>query len=246
MWGVTEGIVTQLNLIFAPALPRVRPDAVEGPRTIGRMATIEVAAPAYAALTEGCALVDRSARGKLAFTGEDATTCLDGQVTNAVVALQPGTGCYPALLSKKGKMLGDPALLRTHDAVLLDCERAALQGVFDVLRRALVGWDAELHKRTLQTAQVSLLGPRARAVAGAQDLPEAEHAHRESTVGGAAVRLVVTDAGVDVLCDAAHVEVVRAALVAAGAVAVDEEAAEVVRVESGRPRYAVDLDDTVI
>ena len=38
----------------------------------------------------------------------------------------------------------------------------------------------------------------------------------------------------------------RAALVAAGATPVSEPAAEVVRVEHGRPRYGVDLDDATI
>src|SRR4051812_30406041 len=205
------------------------------------MATIEVAAPAYAALTGGCALVDRSDRGKLAFTGDEAATFLDGQVTNAVAALAAGGGCYAALLTNKGKMLGDLRLLRTEDGVLLDCERAALQSIFDVLRRAIVGWRVELHKRTLQTALLSLVGPRARDVAGGDGLPGAEGSHRASVLGGAAVRLVATDAGVDVLCDADDAERVRAALLAAGATPVDEQAAEVVRVESGRPRYGVDL-----
>src|SRR3954452_7904334 len=168
------------------------------------MATIEVAGPAYAALTGGCALVDRSERGKLAFAGEDAPAFLDGQVTNAVTALEPGSGCYAALLTNKGKMLGDMRLLRTADEVLLDCERGALQAVFDVLRRAVVGWRVEMHKRTLQTALLSLVGPRAREVAGAaqDDLPAVEHAHREARLDGVTVRIVVTDLGLDVLCDA--------------------------------------------
>ena len=50
----------------------------------------------------------------------------------------------------------------------------------------------------------------------------------------------------DVLCDAADTERVAAALRAAGALPVDEAAAEIRRVESGRPRYGVDLDDGVI
>ena len=41
-------------------------------------------------------------------------------------------------------------------------------------------------------------------------------------------------------------DAVRAALEAAGAVAVTEEAAETLRVENGRPRYGVDLDDSTI
>jgi tRNA-modifying protein YgfZ len=39
---------------------------------------------------------------------------------------------------------------------------------------------------------------------------------------------------------------VRDALIEAGAIAVDEAAAELVRVESGRPRYGIDLDETTI
>jgi folate-binding protein YgfZ len=215
-------------------------------RTIDGMATIEVAAGAYAALTEGSALVDRSERGKLGFAGPEAGVFLNGQVTNDVEALAPGEGCYAALLTNKGKMLGDLRVLATGDELLLDCERSALQGLFDVLRRAVVGWRVELRKRTVQEALFSLLGPGARATAGAEDLPEAEHAHRAGELAGASVRLVATDRGVDVFCEAGDAGAVRAALVGRGAVAVDEPAAEVVRVESGRPRYGVDLDDGVI
>src|SRR5207342_1402597 len=41
-------------------------------------------------------------------------------------------------------------------------------------------------------------------------------------------------------------DAIRAALLAAGARKVGEEAADVLRVEHGRPRYGVDLDETVI
>ena len=60
------------------------------------------------------------------------------------------------------------------------------------------------------------------------------------------MRLIATDLGVDVLCDAGDTERVAAALAAAGAQAATEADAEVRRVETGRPRYGVDLDETVI
>ena len=44
----------------------------------------------YAALTEGCGLVDRSERGKLALSGAGAKEFLAGQVTNDTEALAPG------------------------------------------------------------------------------------------------------------------------------------------------------------
>jgi len=140
--------------------------------------------PADHAIREACGFVDRSERGKLAFTGGQAKTFLQGQVTNDVEALTPGTGCYAALLSPKGKMLGDLRVLDLGDELWLDTERSALQGIFNVLHRAQVGYDAELHKRTLQQGLVSLVGPRARRVAGAESLPDAEHANAAVAIDG--------------------------------------------------------------
>jgi folate-binding protein YgfZ len=191
-------------------------------------------------------IVDRSERGKLALTGTEAKAFLHGQVTNDIEGLEPGTGCYAAFLTHKGKMLGDLRVLDTGDELLLDCERVALQELFNMIRRYKLGRDVELHKRTLERGLLSLIGPDARRIAGAAELPEAEHAHRAAQVGGANVRLISTDLGVDVLCDAADTEAVGAALIANGAVPGSEAEAEVRRVESGRPRYGVDLDDTVI
>jgi folate-binding protein YgfZ len=201
---------------------------------------------AYRAMTEGCAVVDRSERGKLALTGVEAKEFLQGQVTNDVERLEPGDGCYAAFLTHKGKMLGDLRILDTGDELLLDCERLALQELFTMIRRFKLGRDVELHKRTLEYGLLSLIGPDARRVAGADDVPGTEHAHRAGRIGGAAVRLIATDLGVDVLCEAADAEPVAAALIAAGAVPAGEDAAEVLRVETGRPRYGIELDDGVI
>jgi len=203
----------------------------------------------FEVLQHGCGLVDRSEAGKLALTGADARSFLAGQVTNDTEALVPGAGCYAAFLTPKGKMLGDLRILMVDDdELLLLCERVALQGLFDLIRRFKIGFAVELHKRTVQQGLLSLVGPEARAVAGARaaGLPEHEHANRRSDIGGAQVLVVATDVGVDVVCEAEEVDGVRAALASAGAVPVDGEAAEALRVQRGRPRYGIDLDDTVI
>ncbi|MBA2346754.1 MAG: folate-binding protein YgfZ [Solirubrobacterales bacterium] len=204
---------------------------------------------AHAVLTTACGLVDRSARGKLALTGEEAAGLLTGQVTNDIEALADGHGCYAALLTNKGKMLGDLRVLRIGGEapeLHLDCERACLQALFDQLRRAGIGWQAELHKRTVQEGLFSLLGPNARRVAGVDELPREEHAHAAVELAGAPARAVATDLGVDVICRAEDAELVEAALIEAGAEPVPEAAADVLRVATGRPRYGVDLDDSVI
>jgi tRNA-modifying protein YgfZ len=209
------------------------------------MATI-APAPEYAAVTEGCGLLDRSERGKLALGGAGAKEFLQGQVTNDVEALTPGTGCYAAFLTPKGKMLGDLRLLDAGDELLLDTERVALQPLFNLIRRGSIGYDVQLHKRTLECGLLSLIGPESGGAAGAAHLPAEEHAHRKLDVGGIPARAIRTDLGVDLLCDSQRTDDLGRALLDAGAVAISEATAECLRIEQGRPRYGVELDDGVI
>ena len=125
-------------------------------------------------------------------------------MTNELGSLRPGEGCYAAFLTHKGKMLGDLRVLAAGEpgaeapsALLLDTERVALQGLFDMIRRFKVGYDLELEKRTLESGLLSLVGPQAQAVAvRAMDdratattpppLGHSEHAHRRASIAGCA------------------------------------------------------------
>ena len=213
----------------------------------------------YARLTEGCGLVDRSERGKLALTGGGAVEFLNGQVTNELVGLKPGEGRYAAFLTHKGKMLGDLRILAVGEdpqgeplELLLDTERMALQSLFDMIRRFKVGYEVELHKRTLESSLLSLIGPRADEVTAkafgplVTSLPEREGDHVLLALRHTPVRLVRTDVGLDALFDSVAMEAVDSALQAAGAEPAAEAAAEIVRVEHGRPRYGIDLDESTI
>jgi tRNA-modifying protein YgfZ len=225
------------------------------------VATTETAALAdeYATLVERCGLVDRSERGKLALTGAGAVEFLNSQVTNELVGLKAGEGCYAAFLTHKGKMLGDLRILAVGDEpqglpkeLLLDTERIALQALFDMIRRFKVGYGVELHKRTLESSLLSWIGPSAEEVAAktfaldAASLPAAEDDHVLVIVEQTPVRLIRTDAGIDALLDSTAMEAVHSSLEAAGAVVVSDAAAEIVRVEHGRPRYGIDLDESTI
>jgi folate-binding protein YgfZ len=207
----------------------------------------------YRELHSGCGLVDRSERGKLALTGTGAVEFLNGQVTNELADLRAGEGRYAAFLTHKGKMLGDLRILARDESVsgtpselLLDTERLALQALFDMIRRCKVGYQVELHKRTLERGLLSLIGPRAETVAGAHDLPPVEHASAALEIGGTSTIAIRTWDGVDVLCEAADTRAIETALIERGATAIGEQVAECVRVERGRPRYGMDMDDGTI
>jgi folate-binding protein YgfZ len=210
------------------------------------VSSLDTATAEYRAMREGCGVLDRSQRGKLALRGADAKSFLQGQVSNDVESLSPGTGCYAAFLTPKGKMLGDLRILDAGEELLLDTERVALQPLFNMIRRFSIGYDVELHKRTLESGLLSLIGPRADSIAGVASLLEAEHSHVQLSLEGVAARAIRTDVGVDLLCDAEQTEALRERLLEAGAVAISEESAEIIRIEHGRPRYGVELDDSVI
>ena len=205
-----------------------------------------VSSSEYRAVIEGCGILNRSERGKLALTGSQAKTFLQGQVSNDIEALRPGTGCYAAFLTPKGKMLGDIRVLDTGDELLLDTERIALQELFNMVRRFSIGYDVQVHKRTLQRGLLSLLGPGAAAVAGVDELDSAEDSHVATEIGGIAVRAIRTDVGIDLLCEADDTEALANALAGRGCEPVSESVADCLRIERGRPRYGVDLDDSVI
>jgi folate-binding protein YgfZ len=210
------------------------------------MATIESVESEYRCVTEACGLLDRSERGKLALAGADAKRFMQGQVTNDIESLLPGAGCYAAFLTPKGKMLGDLRVLDAGEELLIDTERVALQELFNMIRRFSIGYDVELHKRTLECGLLSLVGPSSVAVAAVEGLGADEHAHVEVTLGGVAARAIRTDVGVEMLCAAQDTERLGAALRDAGASPVSEAAVETLRVELGRPRYGLDLNDSVI
>src|SRR3984885_13005152 len=198
--------MVRLNLNFARVI------GTSGSLSCIWMASLDTLATDYRTITEACGLLDRSERGKLALTGGDARSFLQGQVTNDVEGLADGAGCYAAFLTPKGKMLGDLRILAAGDELLLDTERVALQGLFNMIRRFSIGYDVQLHKRTLERGLLSLVGPESIAVAGAEALPAEENAHIPLSIGDIEARAIRTDVGIDLLCDAAHVDALRTAL----------------------------------
>jgi folate-binding protein YgfZ len=197
------------------------------------------------ALRAGVGLFDRSERGKLAISGAEAAEFLDSLLSNDVKGVAAGAGCYATLLTHKGRMLADVRVLRADEEIWLDTERPGLQALFDALHQFRIGYRAEICKRTLERGLVSLIGPQADALVGVAP-GQAEHDHVATAAAGVDVRAVRTDVGIDLICDSARTEELCGGLAAAGAVGVGLAAVECLRVERGRPRFGLDMDETTM
>src|SRR3954453_21385848 len=168
----------------------------------------------YERLKESAGLVDRSGRSVLLLTGAEAAEYLQGQVTNDVEALQPGQGCYAALLTPKGKVVADMRILRGPDWLLVDTEPHALAPLKRNVDMYSIGRDVQVTDQTGERAILSLIGPEARRLLDAE-----EHTWVEGEHG----LYVATDLGVDVICAADAADAVKEAV---GVETVDPEAAE--------------------
>ncbi len=187
----------------------------------------------YELLRESAGLVDRSARGKLLLRGSEAAEFLQGQVTNDVEALAPGTGCYAALLTHKGKLRADMRVLRGDDWIWLDTEPDALGVLEQTVRMYGIGRDVQFEDLSATRAILSLIGPAAREHL---DVAPADREH--DFVEGEHGLHVAAQLGVDVICD---VDAAAGVAEAIGVEAVSADAAECVRVEEGRPRLGFEM-----
>ncbi|MES1254599.1 MAG: hypothetical protein ABUS56_03255, partial [Acidobacteriota bacterium] len=68
--------------------------------------TDEVSGRGYAAARGGAGVIDRP-RGRIVVSGRDRRSYLQGLLTNDIVALGPGQGCYAAYLTPQGRMIAD-------------------------------------------------------------------------------------------------------------------------------------------
>ncbi len=194
----------------------------------------------YRQLREECGLLDRSERGKLLVGGADAAEYLQGQLTNDVEGLEPGDGQYAALLDRKGHMQADMRVLRpAAEEIWIDTEAEALAAARRHLEMYSIGREVAVADVSGERAILSLIGPRSVEIAGTAAL--APNACETTVVAGTECLLAGTREGLDLICAADEAARLHEALLAAGAVAVSGEAAEILRIEAGIPRFGAEM-----
>ena len=195
----------------------------------------------YRQLREEVGLLLREDRGLLVVSGPDAADYLQGQLTNDIEALEPGDAADAALLDRKGHMQAEIRVLRpgSEPDLLLDLEPAGLEAARRHLQMYKIGREVEVSDESEQHSLISLIGPRAVEIAGTAVLSESDC--ETTKIGGAQCVAVGSTEGIDLILSAANAEPVREALLAAGAVEVSPAAAEIVRIEVGRPRFGAEM-----
>ena len=220
----------------------------------------------YRALREAAAVVDRSGRGRLVVSGTDRRSYLQGLLSNDILALSAGAGCYAAYLTAQGRMIADMRVFELGDALLVDLDVRLAQSIADRWSQFIFSEDVRVENVTAHTRQIGVYGPRAAevlvsAIGGAGTGHEAGidpervrslpiYSNMRVSRDGDSATLVAGDdigvAGFDVVWPTPDIEVFASALRRAGAVDASDEAADICRIEGGRPLFLTDMDTDTI
>ena len=118
----------------------------------------------YRAIHHGAVIGALSRRSQIAVAGGERATYLQGLLTNDIVALTPGTGCYSAWLTPQGRMLTDLDVLESGDLMLLDLPFETMDATLERLEQFLFSEDVQIASLAADLTGVALHGPLAAAM----------------------------------------------------------------------------------
>jgi folate-binding protein YgfZ len=190
-------------------------------------------------------------------SGADRASYLQGLLTNDIVALTAGHGCYAAYLTAQGRMIADLYVYELGDVLLLRLAADLKDTVLAKLDQFIFSEDVQLGDVTDTFAQIAVVGPdAARVVSSVAGLaleslePLPDHGNLRATWRGTPMIVTrVTDTGepgYDLFVERAQAEALNDELKAVGVVALDEPTADVLRIEAGVPLFHRDMDEDTL
>ena len=227
----------------------------------------------YDAVTSGLAWCDRSAVGKIAISGPDRFTWLQGMVTQdiRILANQAYQGLLPAaILDATGHVLADLKLASFRSAdrgdgehngrlaerlhigesefLLVDLERASVPRVLELLDRYLITEEVTLTDISDALSCFSFYGSQAADYMeqGGNATPRHALDHLTGRLGWCQPVRFLESGGFHSYLLAEEREALRAELTTQGVVELSADVLEVLRVELGIPKYGVDMDASTL
>ncbi|MEO8579439.1 MAG: glycine cleavage T C-terminal barrel domain-containing protein [Gemmatimonadales bacterium] len=211
----------------------------------------------YSALHNGALFFDRSDRLRMRISGPKAAELMTGMVTNDVSALIPGEGQYAAALTPKGKIVADLRIFALEDALLLDTSAAAAPGWKEMVRKYVNPRIAPYHDSTSELSDFGVFGRSARSiVARLLDIDDKDlaalppYGHITRPFGGVTVivaRVPEIDLdGFEIFIPSEAAGSLKATFHSGGIAEGGHETWEIARIESGRPQWGTDMDDSTL
>jgi folate-binding protein YgfZ len=185
-------------------------------------------------------LIDLSDRAKYRATGKDSGRFLNGQLTNNILSLQPGSAICACALTAKGKLSADLFVAATEESHYLDAESVLRESLAARLEKYIIADDVTLEDVTDEFGLYHLIDPES-ADAGLQTPASLEISEETQTFLIRSNRYGFP--GIDLWFPAGQAAQVQEQLKQSP---VDFEAAENLRIEQGIARWGNELSEDVI
>ncbi len=197
-------------------------------------------------------VIDRSDRTKVRISGPDRVSFLNGLVTKDLAALTPGHCTYALVLNPKGKVVGDVWVYALEDAFLVDLLPDDSGPLLAHIKKHLVSDEVVIEELPL-VAHLDVHGPEALALARlvlGREAPGPGEFRIEAVDRRRSVLATQTTylrlPGVQFLSWTDSLDDVWRSLTAAGASPIGRDAWNTLRIEAGRPKAGVDMDEDTI
>ncbi|HEX9220253.1 MAG TPA: hypothetical protein VF858_07185 [Gemmatimonadaceae bacterium] len=211
----------------------------------------------YSALHNGALYFDRSDRMRMRISGQKAAELVTGMVTNDVSALVPGEGQYAAALTPKGKIVADLRIFALEDSLLIDTSAAAATGWKEMVRKYINPRLAPYHDLTSELSDFGVFGRSARSVVSrVMDVDDKDlaalppYGHISRPFGIATLILARVPEmdleGFDIFIPSEAVGLLKGKFQSAGIATGGKDTWEIARIESGRPQWGTDMDDSTL
>lgn len=202
----------------------------------------------YEAARQAAAVADLSLYGHLEVSGPDRLKFLQNFSTNDLQRLAEAEACETFFCNVQGKIVGYGVASHLADHVWLETAPNTAESLHTHLDRYLIREDVELHVRDADWGLLAVCGPAAEEVLGKTLADFAPLAHQQLTSLCAGELPVIVRRGDSLGPCCYHLRLAREdapslleSLQTAGAVALDREVADVLRVERGTPVYGADI-----
>lgn len=213
----------------------------------------------HRAVRQAVGLADLSHRGKLRVTGDDRVKWLQSVISNDVLMLQPGQGCYSSLLTHKGKMLTYFRLYMQTDAVMLEDAGEIGETTFQALRKFLLyGTKAKMENCAESWGLLLISGPKTPHVvqsAFGVDVADLQPVNFVTAQIGGTTALVLRteetgEVDIELLLPAVGLSTAWSTVMEAGAKfgikPIGTQARETLRLEAGLPKAGPDLNEDIV
>jgi folate-binding protein YgfZ len=216
----------------------------------------------YEAARHRAAFIDRSSRGRIIVSGPDRATYLQGLLTNDIVVLKSGQGCYAAYLTAQGRMITDLWVYELGNVILLMVAGDVKDALLARLDTLVFSEDVQLGDVTETFAQIAVVGPRSASIVGSlltsgATALDALDEHGNMRMDWEGRQVIVTrvsdlgEPGFDLYVERGDAEKgtdrqIIDALRVLDAAELDDQAAEAIRIEAGVPLFHRDMDEDTI